>query len=61
IEEIQIAQGSGEFADAAIAAIRQARYHPAANKGAGIRYPIALEFQFSLHSAERTASAGRGQ
>jgi TonB family protein len=52
--EIQVAQGSKEFADAAMAAVNEARFLPAERKLMPIRYPIAIEFHFALETVTVT-------
>jgi TonB family protein len=48
VEEIQVAEGAEDFAEAAIEAVKAAQFQPAAFDGVGVRYPIALEFRFAL-------------
>lgn len=45
--EVDVADGPAELAEAALAAVRQARFLPARNNMQPIRFPIALEFRFS--------------
>jgi TonB family protein len=47
-EEIVVADGSEEFADAVVAAVRNARFLPAQNNLVPIRFPLALEFHFTI-------------
>lgn len=54
VEEIQIADGAEEFANAVVAAVREGRFIPAQINAAPVRFPIALEFRFS--AAKPTAS-----
>ncbi|HQR10176.1 MAG TPA: TonB family protein [Casimicrobiaceae bacterium] len=56
VEDVQVAEGSAEFAEAVIAALKDAQFVPARNNLWTIRYPIALEFQFSLGASAVTAS-----
>jgi len=44
--EIDVADGPPELAQAAVAAVREARFLPARNNMKPIRFPIALEFRF---------------
>jgi TonB family protein len=48
VEEVQLAQGTPEFAEPAIAAVQAARFVPATDKRQPIRFYIALEFRFVL-------------
>jgi TonB family protein len=66
VEEIQIADGAEEFANAVSAAIRDAHFVPARINAAPIRFPISLEFRFSavkpaasLPDAARPATAAQ--
>jgi TonB family protein len=54
VADVEIIQGSEEFADEVVAAVRRARFLPAENNLQPIRYPIALEFDFR---ADGTATA----
>lgn len=47
-EEILVADGAEEFADAVVAAVKHARFVPAQNNLVPIRYPLALEFHFTV-------------
>jgi TonB family protein len=61
VEEIQVADGSEEFAGAVIAAIRNAHFIPAQQNLVPIRFPISLEFHFATGGAATrptTAAAG---
>ena len=62
IEEVKAIEGDDEFARAAIDAVTAARFSPASENGVyTIRYPIALEFRFTLprtDSAVASAAAG---
>jgi TonB family protein len=57
VEEIQIAEGDEVFHSAVVDAIRDAQFHPAADGGQGLRFPIALEFQFTLDAHPSGAPA----
>jgi TonB family protein len=61
VDEIDVAQGAGEFGDAAIAALRTARFTPAIVDGKPVRFPVAFKFSFSIAAArpERSATAVR--
>ena len=48
MEDVQLVEGDAVFRDAIVAALRDGRYQPAANRGESLSYPIALEFSFSL-------------
>jgi TonB family protein len=48
VEDVQLVEGDAVFRDAIVAALRDGRYQPAANRGESLSYPIALEFSFSL-------------
>ena len=50
-QEIVVAQGTEEFAEAVTEAIRNARFVPARNSFAPIAFPLALEFRFALDAA----------
>ncbi len=54
--EIEIAEGTEEFADAVRAAVQAARFIPARNNRKPIRFPIALEFRFKTGAAAATAA-----
>lgn len=54
-EEILIADGSEEFAEAVVAAVKDARFVPARNNLLPIRFPISLEFHFVLGTPAATA------
>jgi TonB family protein len=56
-EEIDVTEGSEEFANAVTEAIRAAHFLPAQNNLAPIRFPISLEFQFK--ASDTTAAALR--
>jgi TonB family protein len=56
VEEINIPEGSPEFAEAVRAALKDARFTPARNDMKYIRFPIALEFRFALLSGTGTAT-----
>ena len=56
VEDVQLVEGDPVFRDAIVAALRDARYYPAANRGENIRYPIALEFNFVLDDRPPGAS-----
>jgi TonB family protein len=56
VEDVQIVEGDQIFRDAIVAALRDARYYPAANRGENIRYPMALELNFSLGEQRRDGS-----
>jgi TonB family protein len=49
-DEIEVTAGSEEFANAVVAALRQAQFLPAQNNLQPIRFPIALQFRFALHA-----------
>jgi TonB family protein len=58
VDEVDVTEGTPEFAEAVVAAVKAARFTPATNKLKPIRYPIALEFRFALAQAPgATASA----
>lgn len=50
-EEVQVIDGSPEFAAEVVAAINAARFEPAQNRHYRIRFPIALEFHFRADTA----------
>lgn len=56
VEEVQVVDGAEEFADVVAAAVKEVRFQPARNNLMPIRFPIALEFQFSLGATAVTAS-----
>ena len=56
VEDVQLVEGDDVFREAIVAALRDARYYPAANRGENIRYPIALEFNFVLDDRQGGAS-----
>ena len=56
-EEIQVTEGTSEFADEAVAAVKAARFIPATNKRRPIRFPVALEFRFVAGSTRVQAAA----
>lgn len=60
-EEVEVLDGSQEFADEVLAAINAARFLPAEDNLKPIRYPIALEFQFRTGATEATASTAAPQ
>jgi TonB family protein len=60
-EEVQVLDGSQEFADEVLAAINAAKFLPGEDNLKPIRYPIALEFQFRTGATEATASTGIAQ
>jgi TonB family protein len=47
-DEIQITEGSEEFANAVRAAVNEARFLPAQNNLVKIRYPVSFEFHFVI-------------
>jgi TonB family protein len=51
VEEVQVAEGSEDFAREAVAAVRAAHFHPAENNLKPIRFAIALQFDFRLRAA----------
>jgi len=55
--EVQIVEGSEEFAEAVRAALKTARFVPARNNQKPIRFPIALEFRFVTGGNTATATA----
>jgi TonB family protein len=56
-EEVDVIDGSPEFAEEVIAAISAAKFLPAEHKLRPIRFPIALEFRFRLTEADAVAQA----
>jgi TonB family protein len=56
-EEIEIPEGSQDFADAVRAALKETTFIPARNDLQPIRFPIALEFRFSTNAPGATAAA----
>jgi len=48
VEEIRIVEGDDVFRDAVTEAIEAGSYMPAADGGVGLRFPIMLEFRFTL-------------
>lgn len=56
-EEVQVLDGSPEFADAVIAAVNAAKFIPAENRLHKIRFPLALEFQFRADTGTAVATA----
>jgi TonB family protein len=50
-EEVVAVDGPELLAEAAVAAVRKARFKPAHNNLKPIRYPVALEFRFALSGA----------
>lgn len=57
IEELQPVAGPERLVAAAMDAVRAGRFMPAARNGEGIRYPIALQFDFRLPEGMRSAAA----
>jgi TonB family protein len=57
VEEVQVTDGSADFAGAAVAAVQAARFVPATNNRRPIRFPIALEFKFALPQGAAAAAA----
>ncbi len=49
-EEVQVVDGSPEFAAEVVTAINAAKFEPAENRHYRIRFPIALEFQFRANA-----------
>lgn len=47
-DEVVVLDGSEEFANAVVAAVKQARFLPAQNNLLPIRFPISLEFRFVI-------------
>jgi TonB family protein len=58
-DEIAVVEGSDEFADAVVAAVKAAHFIPARNNLQPIRFPVSLEFQF-VAGPPATASAQAG-
>jgi TonB family protein len=56
-EQIQVLDGTPEFADEVVAAVQSARFLPAENNLRPIRFPIALQFDFRTATGETTAVA----
>jgi TonB family protein len=54
--EIEIAEGTEEFAEAVRAAVQTAHFTPARNNRKPIRFPIALEFRFKTGAPAATAA-----
>lgn len=59
-DEIAVVEGSQEFADAVVAAVKAAHFLPARNNLQPIRFPLALEFNFTAGNSA-TASAANVQ
>ena len=57
-EQIQVLDGTPEFADEVVAAVKAARFLPAENNLQPIRFPIALQFEFRTAAREATAATG---
>lgn len=57
--QIEVAEGAEDFADQVRAALRDARFRPAQDKLAPIRFPIALQFDFRLGAESSAAPAVR--
>jgi len=55
--EIHVVEGTEEFANEAVAALRAARFLPAEDNLKPIRYPIALQFDFRAGSAATARAA----
>ena len=49
-EEITITEGSEEFAQAVVLAIKDTQFLPARNNLQPIRFPLALEFRFAINA-----------
>lgn len=57
VEDVQVTQGSDEFSEGVVAAVREARFVPATDKLQPIRYPIALEFRFEAGARRESLTA----
>ena len=56
-EQIQVLDGTPEFADEVVAAVQSARFLPAENNLKPIRFPIALQFDFRTATRETAVAA----
>ena len=56
-DEVDVIDGSQEFAEAVVAAINAAKFLPAERNLRPIRFPIALEFRFRTSAGDGTAAA----
>jgi len=57
VEDVQVTQGSEEFSEGVVAAVREARFVPATDRLRPIRYPIALEFRFEAAPRSESLTA----
>ena len=57
-DEVVVLDGSEEFANAVVAAVKQARFLPAQNNLLPIRFPISLEFRFVIGPQAVAGAAG---
>jgi len=58
-DEIIVLDGSEDFAEAVVAAVREAHFVPAKNNLKPIRYPISLEFRFVLGAKADAGAVAR--
>jgi TonB family protein len=56
-DEVDVIEGSPEFAEEVVAAVKGATFLPAEQRLRPIRYPLALEFRFRLGDAPAARSA----
>ena len=59
VEEVQIVEGDEIFRAAVTQALEQGSFMPAADGGAGLRFPITLEFRFALDTPGTRTDAAR--
>lgn len=52
VEEVTVTEGTEEFANEVLAAIKDMQFVPAWNYRQPIRYPLALEFRFAINAAQ---------
>lgn len=52
VEEVTVTEGSEEFANEVLAAIKDVQFVPARNYRQPIRYPLALEFRFAINAPQ---------
>jgi TonB family protein len=57
VGEVEVTEGSPEFAEPVVTAVKAARFTPATDRLRPIRYPIALEFRFASGRAPAPAVA----
>jgi TonB family protein len=57
VEEMQVVDGTPEFADAVRATLATTRFIPARNEGAPIRFYVMLEFDFRIDARDTATAA----